>query len=294
MEGFNHQFKKVSQRINDELYFNGYTKLGNIGATNLKKVILETENLKEEIKPYCKSGKLFALIDTHLSLFLQSNKIAQDYLADYVKYFFSEEEVDVFGASHLVKPFGNKSKFACHQDSSIVNEPDNFSINAWMPLTDVNRLNGCIWMLPGSHILPNFRRIAGQGPFVLEDIQKDLWKKMIPIPVKAGDVILFHRSILHGSSRNFLPWHRYRFAIEAIVLPKNAQLIVNYVDENTPQNKVHTINIKKEHFFENEDPRGEILKGLDDSILNDYPAKEFLREQLYEYFEKFKQRANSI
>lgn len=38
-----------------------------------------------------------------------------------------------------------------HQDSTyLLNEPDTIK-GYWIPFQDVNKENGCIWVIPGSH-----------------------------------------------------------------------------------------------------------------------------------------------
>lgn len=42
-------------------------------------------------------------------------------------------------------------KVTMHQDSTyLLNEPDTIK-GFWIPLQDVNKENGCIWVIPGSH-----------------------------------------------------------------------------------------------------------------------------------------------
>jgi hypothetical protein len=286
------QFNKLSDRVNQELYHLGYSVLGRLDQENLRQLKKETEEIKDEIVEWKSEGRLFALIDTYRSLFLRSNKMIETYVTPFIRQHFDLDQVEIHGASHFVKPIGKKGKFLCHQDSAIVEEPQDFSINAWMPLTSVNRINGCVWVLPGSHIYPFYTRYAGNNPYSDEKLQKLLWSKMIPVPVKAGEILLFHRSVFHGSSVNYLPFHR--MAVESIIIPKNAQLIVNYRDEDVADDEILMFRVTKEHFFENEDPRGKLLREMKDFDRKHFVGNKYAVDHLEEYFPLFEKRAEPL
>jgi hypothetical protein len=283
------RFDRLSERVNRELYCNGYAILGRIDRETLLSLRNETNKIKKEIIDWRSGGRLFALIDTYRSLFLRSNKIVEDHMGEFVRGHFSMDQVVVHAASHFVKPVGKRGKFLCHQDSSIVEEPENFAVNAWMPLNDVSRINGCVWALPGSHIYPFYTRYAGNNPYSDPVMQKELWARMRPVPMKAGEILLFHRSLFHGSSINYLPFHR--MAIESVILPRKAQLIVNYKDETVPADKIIMFNVTKEHFFENDDPRGKMLKEMKDYVVKDFQGNDYANGGVRSWFPKFAERA---
>lgn len=292
MQAYDQQFLKLDERINRELYYLGYSKLGIMDKQALQAFKDETNTILPEIKKWKSNGQLFSLIDTYRSLFVRSNKIVENHFCKYLKPFFDESEADVYGASHIVKPFGLRSKFLCHQDSTIVEEPGHFALNAWMPLTDVTMLNGCLWVLPGSHILPNYTRYAGNNPFDGKEIQQKLWSKLKPVFFKAGEVILFHRSLLHGSSKNFMPG--YRMAVEAIIISKNAPLIVYHRDEDTPPGKILMFTVEKNHFFDNDNPRGKLLKEMKNFVVKDWQDNTYAQNTLNRFYPEFEKRAAGL
>lgn len=292
MNGYDYQFKNLPERVNRELYYLGYSKLGVLDKEALQAFKNETQTIKGEIEKWNSKGQLFSLIDTYRQLFIRSNQIVHNHFCKYLQPFFSADEVDIHAASHIVKPFGLRSKFLCHQDSAIVEEPGAFALNAWMPLTDVGLLNGCLWVLPGSHILPNYTRYAGNNPFDSKQTQKELWKKLKPVYFKAGEVILFHRSLLHGSSKNFIPG--YRIAVEAIVIPKNEQLIVYHRDEDTPKDKILMFKVDKDHFFVNDNPRGKLLKDMKNFEVKDWQSNSYALSTLQQYYPLFEERAAGL
>lgn len=294
MTAFNKRFNKLNDKVNNELYYLGYSKIGNIGKENLTSLINDTNEIMPEIIAHNSNGKFFAMIDTSLSLFKKSHEIVEKNVLSKLEEFFDLEEVDVFAASHLVKPYGNKSMFAAHQDSAIVKEPENFSLNAWIPLTKVNRLNGCLWVLPGSHIFPHYLRHTYNKALNDLRIQKKIWRKMKPITFKAGDIFLFHRSLIHGSSKNYLPWEKYRIAVECLIVPKKAQFYVYYKNEANKKNEILIFEVDKNHFFENEDPRGKLLKEMKNYTVSEFESDKSIIDKLESYLDKFEERKNQL
>ena len=294
MQAFNKQFEKLGKRVNEELYYLGYSKLENIGRENLLALNKDTEEILPEIMDFDSKGEFFAMIDTSLALFKKSFDIVNTNVVPQVKNYFDLNEVDVHGASHLIKPFGKGGVFAAHQDSSIVEEPENFALNAWVPLTNVTRLNGCLWVLPGSHIFPNYLRHANNKPLNNPVAQKEIWKRMVPITCRAGDIFLFHRSLIHGSSGNYLPWQKYRIAVECVIVPKNAQFIVYHRPSNSTDNEIVKFKVSKEHFFENENPREKLLEDMKNYEVVQAISNEEISLQLRDFFQKFKERSLGI
>jgi len=111
-----------------------------------------------------------------------------------------------------------------HQDSLYVRVYPDTLIGAWMALDHVNEENGCIWVVPGSHIEPvhPFGQPTGHhNPARYSDLQlltndshKDdkenglfesavaSYGSSIPVVMEPGDVLFFHSRILHRSYPN--------------------------------------------------------------------------------------------
>jgi hypothetical protein len=98
-----------------------------------------------------------------------------------------------------------------HQEYPYNLTSDN-AVTLWLPMVDVDRDNGCLLVVPGSHrlgALPvrvhdplNTQRNANQTleidglPAVLER------HPAVPVPVAAGDALVFHTFLLHRSQPN--------------------------------------------------------------------------------------------
>jgi hypothetical protein len=82
---------------------------------------------------------------------------------------------------------------------------DYAAIGAWMPLTDVNVENGCLWFVPGSHrgeVLAH--RHLGDDPavHVLELAAPADLAAAVPVPLAAGDMSFHHPRTLHYAAEN--------------------------------------------------------------------------------------------
>lgn len=111
------------------------------------------------------------------------------------------DDYKFIGFNLAVKRSGPKTEFPVHIDDIHVNEAQGNSINCWIPLVDVSEHNGTLYMVPGSHKLPQPLRGIGL-PFAFEDKQELINKFRVKINMKAGDALLFHSKMIHGSDAN--------------------------------------------------------------------------------------------
>lgn len=123
----------------------------------------------------------------------------------------------------LVKKPSLKDKIYPHQDWMFVDEPEFTSVYIWCPLIDVNTRNGCLEVFPGSH--KKFREIRGSNiSLSYEEVQEHIMKKyMVPVPLKAGQVIFFNQATIHASPPN--KSLRKRISMGLLFLPKEAPVI---------------------------------------------------------------------
>lgn len=102
----------------------------------------------------------------------------------------------------LVKRQSLNRHFDVHQDWSFVDEASFASVYAWMPLQDVNAFNGALRVFPASHRMMTPVRGANIPSDVYHlgpHIRKHYGEHM---PLKEGEVLLFHQGLLHASAPN--------------------------------------------------------------------------------------------
>lgn len=84
-----------------------------------------------------------------------------------------------------------------HQDSGYGHlEPAN-DLTVWMTLDDCDEENGCLWVIPGSHKLGLQKHDSSAGFMTAEVSQSG-----IPIPMQAGDALIFGGLLMHRSLPN--------------------------------------------------------------------------------------------
>ena len=96
-----------------------------------------------------------------------------------------------------------------HQDGAFF-EPEVDGVDmvtVWFPLSDATIENGCLAVLPGSH-REGFSVHCPQGtkvnPAGLDRISEKTFDidALVPLPMKRGGAIVFHRRLIHGSLPN--------------------------------------------------------------------------------------------
>ncbi len=111
-----------------------------------------------------------------------------------------------------VKSAGDGGKFHFHQDNQYT-EFDGPGINFWFALDDMSEANGCLWIVPRSHLngtLP--AESSGDG----DQHKKISWvpEDAIPLLMQPGACVAFSRLTIHGSGQNTTALHRVAYAMQ--------------------------------------------------------------------------------
>jgi len=117
---------------------------------------------------------------------------------------------DLFGEEPLAaqsmfyyKPMGARGQ-ALHQDNFYLNVRPGTCIAAWLAVDDADEENGGMSVVPGSH------KLGVQCPgmadmdksFTTEQVAVPQGHEAVPARMKAGDVLFFNGSMIHGSTPN--------------------------------------------------------------------------------------------
>lgn len=229
-----------------ELKYLGYTVMDTFPKTELKYWKKESDKFLKEVKHQFPKGEIYNLINAKsIDTKLCTNKMVDDSICAYIKENYKTSKIEILPVSHILKPFGTKGS-VWHHDSSVVDERNDLSLNVWMPFVNSNILNGCLWMLPGSHINDNYFREFAYN-YIVGDVYEKMKKHMVQLNVKAGSIVLFHRNIIHGSSNNWLPMDRV--AMEALIINKGAQMRVYRRDEKIIKGKILGYKVDVDHYL---------------------------------------------
>ena len=111
-----------------------------------------------------------------------------------------------FLRNYLCKWMGEDSDLYLHQDWMYVDERTSSggTYVTWIALQDIDGHNGQLQVLPGSHLLDrSLRGTELTGPWVeLDDVIRP---RLVTVPVKAGDCVVFDNALVHCSYPNFTP-----------------------------------------------------------------------------------------
>lgn len=134
------------------------------------------------------------------------------------RFYFSGPMVDV--ATQVVSPNvkgatsqltfkmrGNIKPFAWHQDNGYGELDPYTAISCLTALDDADEQNGCLWLIPGSHLTGQVK-VGDAGSAAAKKAMREIAleadeSKAIPMPMRAGETLFFHCWTLHKSDGNF-------------------------------------------------------------------------------------------
>ncbi|MFO0947789.1 MAG: phytanoyl-CoA dioxygenase family protein [Planctomycetota bacterium] len=166
-------------------------------------------------------------------------------------------------ANFAVKvPGSEEGKVPLHQDWSMTDESRFAPVTIWCPLSDVDEVNGCLTIVPGSHricrrIRANFPLDVGYSP--IDDIAAEVEQNHVRrIPMHAGEGFVYNPGVFHGSqiNRSDSP----RVALVAAFIPEEAPLLHYY---QTSKRRIEVYEVSEDFYWRDvvlgEPPTGQRL-----------------------------------
>jgi hypothetical protein len=128
----------------------------------------------------------------------------------------------IYNANFYVKAPGT-GQFQVHQNWPAIEDLNDTTVTIWCPLLDTVESNGTIQVIPGSHkIVPHIETRNARCYF--HGFTKALIEKYLkPVPVKAGDGIIFDDGLIHWSRRN--DSDQPRTAVQILCIPDDVRPI---------------------------------------------------------------------
>lgn len=240
---FNHEPIFRDEALNDKLFTEGYITLPFLNVTEVKA-------LKEVFWKYHNQEEVEGLyVSAHYKTDESIHAMSDEIRAIFARAI--EEHVEngmTLGGTFISKPANQIDPLEPHQDWSIVDESRFRSFTIWVPLDDVDDKNGCMYVLPKSHeYIRGYRHLT--IPSVFGPIYETVWKYMLPVPLKAGEAIVFDHALGHASKPNSS--NAVRIAATHSLISNNPEkrfyfnnngVVEEYVGEddfyNTPEAKV--------------------------------------------------------
>lgn len=120
----------------------------------------------------------------------------------------AQTDLFVSGPQPLINsPSVDRLLYRWHAEEAYYPKRRNF-LNVWFPIfEDKTSENGTMHVLKGSHLIsgrPFIEYQGGTNHFVQYEIPKEdlVEYENVPIVAKRGDLVLFHRNLVHSSTRN--------------------------------------------------------------------------------------------
>lgn len=140
--------------------------------------------------------------------------------------------VQLYVNSVVYKAESGDNEVPFHQDF-MSREEESDKIIAWMPMYDVGPENGCLKAIPGSHKAGTLSWHREEGETHHDRLDSDQFDEedAVYLEMNAGDVLLFHQNVVHGSdpiTRSDNPRYAYRVVYKA---PEKGE---NYVPRTGP------------------------------------------------------------
>ncbi|CAN5467600.1 phytanoyl-CoA dioxygenase family protein [soil metagenome] len=137
---------------------------------------------------------------------------------------------DPFAVQTMVyfKPAGARGQ-ALHQDQRYLRVEPGTCMAAWLVLDDTDEENGCLMVVPGSHLY----QILCPGTsdptksFTGDEITPPPGTQAVPLPMRRGDVLFFNGQLIHGSGPNTSK-DRFRRIIVGHYIVAEAQKVAHY------------------------------------------------------------------
>lgn len=134
-------------------------------------------------------------------------------------------------AVFIAKGNGPNTASIMHQDWNNVDETKFESFAMWTPLEDVDETNGCIYVVKGSHRM--FQSLRSMTiPTLYLDFDSELEPYLTPVPVRAGQTLIYAHNLFHGSKPKYSGG--VRAAIVVGVMPNDARTIYYFRDQSNP------------------------------------------------------------
>jgi phytanoyl-CoA hydroxylase len=113
--------------------------------------------------------------------------------------------LEPFGVQTMMyfKPAGARGQ-ALHQDQKYLRVEPGTCVAAWLALDDCTEENGCLQVVPGTQNFPMLCNIPSNSEesFTGDTVPIPDGFSPVMVPMKAGDVLFFNGSLIHGSPPN--------------------------------------------------------------------------------------------
>ena len=146
-------------------------------------------------------------------------------------------------AQFFVKEAHTTDFVSFHQDSAYWDIEPSLGVSAWIAFSDSNRHNGCMRVIPDTHlgVLPHDERRRPENMLWRGQTAQlgEVRGEAVDLTLKAGAMSLHHARIVHGSGPNRSDGRRIGYSVRYFpthikrVGPRDSAMLVRGVDEHS-------------------------------------------------------------
>jgi len=226
----------------------GYVKVPMLSAMEVSRLLTEIGKLHPDDNFNPQPGEKYqpsyhcSFLDKNMDYKRQTFGLIEEVFDSHLKQYMPDFEI--VSANLYVKP-PRTGVFTIHQNWPVLDLEDT-TVTLWCPLQNVDVHNGTIHVVPGSHkILPHVEGVL--CPPYFKDFQEALIEKYLkPIPMAAGEGLIFDDGLIHWSPTNNSD--EPRIAIQILCVPRDATPFVHFFDRDHPE-RFEKIEARPEFFL---------------------------------------------
>lgn len=214
----------IDNETRDSYAKNGYAIIRNIVTNELIEIIKCTYEKLTKSEKFHESESFITSANYSKELQACVHESLKDVNKILLPKIFNTDAIHSDILNLLVLKYSNKPEpLLPHLDVSLVDEFMAPTTYLWVPTEYVDKLNGTLMVLPGSHHWATWQRTHDQYASPIKSHLKPLLKKMTPITLNKGDLIIFDSSLIHASVANTSK--NVRIAMNTGVVPKGFDLV---------------------------------------------------------------------
>ena len=203
-------------RLLEDFKENGYTTISILSNDELNELTLFFKSMNNEKHIGFYASLFDSDYESKKKIDLKIRSILEPKLSSVIKNY------SAIVGSFVLKFSGQDGLVHPHQDWTFVDENKYQSLNIWVPLQDVNSMNGALYLLKNSHQLPFAYRGTNIVSAIVGAPHVSL-KDMTPINLKKGEALIYDHKMIHASPPNLSTADR--LAVAMVMIPQEAALI---------------------------------------------------------------------
>jgi hypothetical protein len=232
------------ETLQQQFVRSGYNRVPMLSAAEVSHMLSQLATLRPG-DGFAPAGGRYhcSFLDTNIDYKRETHRLIKSLFATRAAHYLNGYEI--LNCNFYVKPPGT-GEFVVHQNWPAIADLNDTTVTIWCPLVDVVESNGTLQFVEGSHKL--FQHV--EGPNVagyFRDFRQALIKKYLkPIPMSAGEALIFDDGLIHWSANN--DSDKARIAIQILCVPADAQPVYFFYDPKTPD-RFELIAVDSEFFI---------------------------------------------